>query len=332
MPLLPRLLTEVAHTRTGIDIHPGATIGRSLCIDHGTGIVIGETAVIGDDVKLYQGVTLGALSVDKGAGRARSAIPTIEDRRRHLRQRHDPRRRDGHRPRQRHRRQRLAHRRASRRTRSSTIGARSASATRGPATSAPTSSSDRPPAASRNPARANRPRSTTVPVQNILETIGNTPARAGQPPLRPPGRGLGEAGAPQPRRQHQGPHRPLDDRGRRAAGHPEAGQRHHRADVGQHRHRPGHGRGGQGLQAHPGHARVDVGRAPQAHGRLRRELRSHPAREGHEGRHRPRPGARRPDARRLDAAAVREPGQHRGPPAHDRARRSRATSPTGSTT
>ena len=79
VPILPRLLAEVAHTRTGIDIHPGATIGRSFCIDHGTGIVIGETAVIGDDVKLYQGVTLGALSVAKSnAGKKRH--PTIEDR------------------------------------------------------------------------------------------------------------------------------------------------------------------------------------------------------------------------------------------------------------
>ncbi len=67
VPILPRLLAEVAHTRTGIDIHPGASIGRSFCIDHGTGIVIGETAVIGDDVKIYQGVTLGALSVAKSA-------------------------------------------------------------------------------------------------------------------------------------------------------------------------------------------------------------------------------------------------------------------------
>ena len=79
VPILPRLLAEVAHTRTGIDIHPGATIGGSFCIDHGTGIVIGETAVIGNDVKLYQGVTLGALSVAKrAAGMKRH--PTIEDR------------------------------------------------------------------------------------------------------------------------------------------------------------------------------------------------------------------------------------------------------------
>jgi serine O-acetyltransferase len=77
--ILPRLMSEVAHTRTGIDIHPGATIGRSFCIDHGTGIVIGETAVIGDDVKLYQGVTLGALSVSKEAAGTKRH-PTIEDR------------------------------------------------------------------------------------------------------------------------------------------------------------------------------------------------------------------------------------------------------------
>jgi serine O-acetyltransferase len=77
--ILPRLLAEVAHTRTGIDIHPGASIGRSFCIDHGTGVVIGETAVIGDDVKIYQGVTLGALSVSKSAAGTKRH-PTIEDR------------------------------------------------------------------------------------------------------------------------------------------------------------------------------------------------------------------------------------------------------------
>lgn len=62
VPLLPRIMSEHAHLLTGIDIHPGAKIGRSFCIDHGTGVVIGETAVIGDNVKIYQGVTLGALS------------------------------------------------------------------------------------------------------------------------------------------------------------------------------------------------------------------------------------------------------------------------------
>ncbi|MCS4226955.1 serine O-acetyltransferase EpsC [Sphingobacterium sp. BIGb0165] len=78
VPLFPRILTEYAHERTGIDIHPGATIGRHFHIDHGTGLVIGETAVIGDHVKLYQGVTLGALSVDKVlAGQRRH--PIIED-------------------------------------------------------------------------------------------------------------------------------------------------------------------------------------------------------------------------------------------------------------
>lgn len=77
VPLLPRLLTEYAHGRTGIDIHPGAAIGERFFIDHGTGIVIGATSVIGNDVKLYQGVTLGGLQVDKSlAGTKRH--PTVE--------------------------------------------------------------------------------------------------------------------------------------------------------------------------------------------------------------------------------------------------------------
>ena len=65
VPLIPRIMTEYAHGRTGIDIHPGATIGKYFFIDHGTGIVVGETTIIGDSVKLYQGVTLGALSFPK---------------------------------------------------------------------------------------------------------------------------------------------------------------------------------------------------------------------------------------------------------------------------
>jgi len=65
VPIIPRIMSEIAHSRTGIDIHPGATIGERFFIDHGTGVVIGETAVIGKNVKLYQGVTLGALSFDK---------------------------------------------------------------------------------------------------------------------------------------------------------------------------------------------------------------------------------------------------------------------------
>jgi len=77
LPLLPRLLTEHAHEKTGIDIHPGASIGRRFCIDHGTGIVIGETTVIGDDVKLYQGVTLGALTVQKDLA-DKKRHPTLE--------------------------------------------------------------------------------------------------------------------------------------------------------------------------------------------------------------------------------------------------------------
>jgi serine O-acetyltransferase len=76
--LFARVLTEIAHSRTGIDIHPGADIGRAFCIDHGTGIVIGETTTIGDNVKVYQGVTLGALSVEKQfAGQKRH--PSIEN-------------------------------------------------------------------------------------------------------------------------------------------------------------------------------------------------------------------------------------------------------------
>lgn len=78
LPLLPRLLTEFAHEKTGIDIHPGATIGRRFCIDHGTGVVVGETTLIGEGVKLYQGVTLGALTVEKALA-DRKRHPTIED-------------------------------------------------------------------------------------------------------------------------------------------------------------------------------------------------------------------------------------------------------------
>ena len=78
IPLIPRILTEYAHSKTGIDIHPGATIGNNFYIDHGTGIVIGETAFIGDNVKVYQGVTLGALSVSKEKANTKRH-PTIED-------------------------------------------------------------------------------------------------------------------------------------------------------------------------------------------------------------------------------------------------------------
>src|SRR5262245_9390686 len=79
--IIPRMITEHAHHLTGIDIHPGATIGSGLFIDHGTGIVIGETSVIGQHVRIYQGVTLGALSVPKGKARSRDQKrhPTIED-------------------------------------------------------------------------------------------------------------------------------------------------------------------------------------------------------------------------------------------------------------
>jgi len=81
--LIPRIMTEFAHNETGVDIHPGATIGRSFFIDHGTGVVIGETTTIGDRVKLYQGVTLGALSFPKNEHgeliRGVKRHPTVED-------------------------------------------------------------------------------------------------------------------------------------------------------------------------------------------------------------------------------------------------------------
>jgi len=80
VPLLPRIMSEYAHDRTGIDIHPGATIGEHFFIDHGTGVVIGETAVIGNRVRLYQGVTIGAASLrDASQLRGRKRHPTIED-------------------------------------------------------------------------------------------------------------------------------------------------------------------------------------------------------------------------------------------------------------
>ena len=84
VPLVPRMLSETVHKQTGIDIHPGATIGRCLFIDHGTGVVIGETTVIGNQVKIYQGVTLGALSFPKNACgnliRGSKRHPTLHDR------------------------------------------------------------------------------------------------------------------------------------------------------------------------------------------------------------------------------------------------------------
>ncbi len=78
VPIIPRIMTEFAHEKTGVDIHPGAQIASPFFIDHGTGIVIGETTVIGKKVKIYQGVTLGALSVDKSLAQTKRH-PTIED-------------------------------------------------------------------------------------------------------------------------------------------------------------------------------------------------------------------------------------------------------------
>ena len=82
IPLIPRIMTEYAHSRTGIDIHPGAQIGESFFIDHGTGVVIGETCVIGNRVRIYQGVTLGAISLSKAEVkklRSKKRHPSIED-------------------------------------------------------------------------------------------------------------------------------------------------------------------------------------------------------------------------------------------------------------
>jgi serine O-acetyltransferase len=82
VPFIPRIMSEYAHSLTGIDIHPGARIGEGFFIDHGTGVVIGETTVIGRGVRIYQGVTLGALSLPRGAGellRNRKRHPTIQD-------------------------------------------------------------------------------------------------------------------------------------------------------------------------------------------------------------------------------------------------------------
>ena len=80
VPLIPRMMTEYAHSKTGIDIHPGATIGKNFFIDHGTGIVVGETTIIGDNVKVYQGVTIGALSTRGGQKlKGVKRHPTIED-------------------------------------------------------------------------------------------------------------------------------------------------------------------------------------------------------------------------------------------------------------
>ena len=80
IPILPRQMTEYAHSITGIDIHPGASIGESFFIDHGTGVVIGETTIIGKRVKVYQGVTLGALSTSGGQKLEHiKRYPTVED-------------------------------------------------------------------------------------------------------------------------------------------------------------------------------------------------------------------------------------------------------------
>ena len=117
VPLIPRIMTEYAHHETGIDIHPGARIGRRFFIDHGTGVVIGETTEIGENVKLYQGVTLGALSFPEGAAAARGKKrhPHHRGQRGHLFRGHHSGWQHGHWPGLHHRGQRLDHQqRASR--------------------------------------------------------------------------------------------------------------------------------------------------------------------------------------------------------------------------
>ena len=80
VPMIPRMMTEHAHDKTGVDLHPGATIGKYFMIDHATGIVVGETTVIGEHVKIYQGVTIGALSTRAGHSlQGKKRHPTIED-------------------------------------------------------------------------------------------------------------------------------------------------------------------------------------------------------------------------------------------------------------
>ncbi len=107
VPLVPRLIAELAHRETGIDIHPGAQIGEAFSIDHGTGVVVGETAVIGDRVKIYQGVTLGAASVRKDLANTKRH-PTVGNDVVIYAERHDSRWRHDHRGGQRDRRQRMA--------------------------------------------------------------------------------------------------------------------------------------------------------------------------------------------------------------------------------
>ena len=108
VPLIPRIMTEHAHGLTGIDIHPGATIDKYFFIDHGTGIVIGETTTIGHHVKIYQGVTLGGLSTKGGqAIKGKKRHPDIQDYVTIFFRRFDSGRRDGHRRRFHYRRQRF---------------------------------------------------------------------------------------------------------------------------------------------------------------------------------------------------------------------------------
>ena len=118
--LIPRIMSEWAHSRTGIDLHPGAKIGSHFFIDHGTGTVVGQTTVIGNNVKIYHGVTLGAKSTSRVEElRGSKRHPHHRRRRNNLPRRHNPRRQNSHRGEQHHRRQRLPHTQRPRKTPSS---------------------------------------------------------------------------------------------------------------------------------------------------------------------------------------------------------------------
>ena len=307
--------------RTGIDIHPGASIGRSFCIDHGTGVVVGETAVIGDDVKLYQGVTLGALSVAKSAAGTKRH-PTIGDRV-------------------------VIYANATVLGGDTVVGDDSVVGGNVLLTNSVPPDSlvyQTSQVRIRRVARRLRgrrlrhltaaapPEGATMNVESILATIGNTPHvrvnRLFDPRV--------EVWFKQERANPGGS---IKDRialamieDAEARGILGPGSVDHRADLRQHRHRPRARLRGQGLPPHPDDARVDVDRAPQAHDRLRRGARADAARAGHEGRDRPRQRARRRDPGRLDPDAVRQPGQPGGPPPHHGRGDPAPTSPTASTT
>ena len=256
--ILPRLLAEVAHTRTGIDIHPGATIGRSFCIDHGTGIVIGETAVIGNAVKLYQGVTLGALSVAKSAAGTKRH-PTIEDRV-------------------------VIYANATVLGGDTVVGHDSVvggnvfltGKRAGGLRRLPVQPGPRPPRSRR--VRGRRFRSS----ERSASREGRHDPRHDR---RDPHLRINRLFDPRvevwAKLERANPGGSIKDRialsmieDAERPWHPQSGRRRHRADVGQHRHRPGAGVRGQGLPPDPDHAGIHDDRAPHADAALRRRASS----------------------------------------------------------